>query len=365
MAGNDNSARAGAGSGNSRSAKKRKNRANRRSAGGGDAPSAVGTGNIAQGPAVVGSIGQTVRFRNTEYVGDIVASSTGSTSPVLAVNVNPSNPGFTGWLSRIAAGYELYRFRSLSFTYTPMCSSSVGGIVVMAVDYDATDAPPPNKASISAYEGATRGNAWSKMVLRAKPMAGWYYTNLLGSANPAGTDQKMYDMGAFYVGAYGAPTGASLGEVSVSYEVEFAKPDYVATSLAEAVVPSGSVLSSLAGTSVATLGATLFTVQSVSSGVADIIARVPGDYLIQLVGGWGGGATPTNVYQTPMQTDPGGQPATLSWTDAFVNAAAGSYLNDIIVTVQVGSAIRITATASLLALTIVRMRVFPYRKLLG
>ena len=375
MAGNNNSNNRGNNAAGARGTKKkknkRKNRGNARS-GGGSAPAAVGTGYIAQGPAVVRSVGPTVRFSNTEFVADVTAPTTGVTSPVIALSINPANAGLCPWLSRIAIGYELYRFRKLILRYTPTCGSGTFGMVVMAIDYDATDNAPSSKQALSAYEGATRGNVWSKSAMAAVPTAGWYYTGLSGGvSNPSNTDVKFYDMGKIYLGVYNQTASGTVGELSIEYDIEFAKPDYsIAAGLSEKLTPVGSTISLISGTGQTVAGNNILTIASSGSGQATLTAQVAGDYLLQIVGlftvsaSWSG-----SIFYNVQQTDPNSNTNTLTWDEIITSGttvgASNGFNYTLLVTLQAGTTLLLSTISAVTALQIQKIRAANYRKALA
>lgn len=53
--------------------------------------------------------------------------------------VSPTNQNMFPWLAALAAGYEKYRFRRLSYFYRSMAPTTANGLVYMAVDYDPSD----------------------------------------------------------------------------------------------------------------------------------------------------------------------------------------------------------------------------------
>jgi len=360
------------GNANGAQTKSQKRRARRQRAGndGGGPPSAVGAGHIAQGPAIIGGSRGTVRFSNREYVADVTAGQPGTAGPVVTLALNPANPSAFPWLSRIAVGYELYRFRRLVVHYTPTCGSSTAGMIVGAFDYDATDVSPANKQVLSGYDGAARGNVWNKLDMRCKPMSGWYYTGTPGStvSNPVGTDLKMYDLGKFYLGVYNQATATTVGELTVEYEVEFAKPDTsVLTSLSEKIVTTGSALADLAAGAVTT-GNNVFTIASTGSRQFTMTAQTGGDFLLEFV--YQMTSTDGSYVASALQYDPN---ASTSSTMATVDAlgtysspgASYSAIFMYAVTVLPGTQLVITLASGLTLGALLKARIASYRKLLA
>jgi hypothetical protein len=250
--------------GGGRSAQKR---ARRRNQGGGasSAPVSVGMGNLSVNQPVISGGSGSVVVTNTEFVTD-VSWSGGSSSGILSMNVNPSASEYP-WLSKIANCYDLYRIRSWKFTYTPTCSSATSGVVVLAFDYDASDAAPTSKQMISAYGGSKRGNVWNKLEINMGSCP-WRYVGVPGGGNPAGTDIKMYVPAKFYLALYNLSSAMTVGDLTVSYQVEFGRPNLESpiSALSELVLPSNSTLTNPAGDSQTQYGSIPLTVSSTTSG---------------------------------------------------------------------------------------------------
>lgn len=372
---NSGAGRSGTGSAGGNQTKSQKRRERRRrngGQGGGGAVAAVNAGYIAQGPAIVGGSRGAVRFSNTEFIADVSAPTPGATGPVLTLNLNPTNPSAFPWLSRIAAGYELYRFRRLVVRYTPSCSTQTAGIVVGAFDYDASDAPPTNKQALSSYEGAVRGNVWNKLSCAVKPMAGWYYTGTVGSSvsNPANTDLKMYDLGKFYLGVYNQNSAGAVGEISVDYEVEFAKPDSGSLpGLSQRLVATGTTLADIAAGTVST-GNQVFGLSSTGSGQLTMTASTAGEFLLDFLISFlaTSGVAPI---ASILQYDPGAGgsiPITSldSMTGGYTNASTANYFIGLYAcAVLAGTTIVIQLNGAVTSATISRLRVASYRKALA
>jgi hypothetical protein len=162
-----------------------------------------------------------------EYLGDI----TGNAS---FINRSfPLNPGLAStfpWLSTIAQNYQEYRFHGLIFEFRPLitdfASSGSPGVVVMATNYNA-DAPAyttkqqmensefavsvkPTCGLIHGIECADNQTVLSELYVRTGEPA-------------SGQDKRLYDIGLFQFASQ-ANTAITLGELWVSYTVEFFKP---------------------------------------------------------------------------------------------------------------------------------------------
>lgn len=163
-----------------------------------------------------------------EYLGDIKGTA-GFTNRSF-----PLNPGIDEtfpWLSSIAESYQEYRFHGLIFEFRPMITDFITGgspgTVVMATNYNA-DAPvylskqqmessefavsvKPTLPLIHGIECATKQTILPQRYVRS-------------TLPPVGQDKRLYDTGTFQLATTSNPVDVVLGELWVSYCVEFFKP---------------------------------------------------------------------------------------------------------------------------------------------
>lgn len=55
--------------------------------------------------------------------------------------ISPTNKNMCPWLATVAAGYEKYRFKRLSFMLRSTAATTASGLAYLAIDYDPGDAP--------------------------------------------------------------------------------------------------------------------------------------------------------------------------------------------------------------------------------
>lgn len=163
--------------------------------------------------------GTTVTHR--EFIGDIAGSVD------YATNGYALNPGLAStfpWLSKIAANYESYVFRKLSFQYETAVATTTAGTVMMAVDYDATDLAPTSKQSLMAYAQAQRSAPWqeSSFNCRGGDLTKFARERYIRTSSGGG-DLKTYDVGNLFVATQGTPA-TDLGELYVTYTVILRTP---------------------------------------------------------------------------------------------------------------------------------------------
>jgi hypothetical protein len=134
------------------------------------------------------------------------------------------------YLSNIAASFEYYKFRKLKLRYEPSCSTSTAGVVMLCIDYDASDAAPLGKTAFMMNQNATRCSSWSRstMDLVAKANGAQVKRFVLNDTPPPNTDVKMYNLGNLFIATQGSPA-APVGEIYVDYEVELSVPQGATT----------------------------------------------------------------------------------------------------------------------------------------
>ncbi len=163
-----------------------------------------------------------------EYLGDILGTT------AFTNNSFPLNPGISTtfpWLSVIAQNYQQFRFHGLIFEFRPLITdfvtSGAPGVVVLATNYNADQAPymtkqemenseyavsvKPTLPLLHGVECATLQTVLNQMYVRTGTL-------------PASNDLKFTDLGLLQLGTQSNPAGIALGELWVSYCVEFFKP---------------------------------------------------------------------------------------------------------------------------------------------
>lgn len=183
-----------------------------------------------RGPKVVTLRNGDTRVQHREYITDVTAGS-GAASPfnLQSYPVNPGQSTVFPWLSKLAHNFESYRFRKLRFIYETEAPSSLGGSLILAVDYDASDSPPINKQQALAYRESVRSAPWTEcchtsLVEDLSKLKSHY---VRAGVQPTNTDIKTYDVGNLFVITQGVTTsGAVCGELYVEYDVELLTPIY-------------------------------------------------------------------------------------------------------------------------------------------
>lgn len=215
-----------------------------------DAPVAVGRVDHVIGPSVARSTANSIRVRHREafLVSEIAA---GLTDYSLHLSVNPGDPTYFPWLSKIASAYDRYAFKSLSFDFQPRLATSVNGHWVMAIDYDPADPDPLNDTVAMQSKDATGGNIWAPGRLTVSECERYGKFGLLvRQTSPVG-DVHLYDLLKLHFYVHGPASSDFM--IWVNYDVVFTMPDNevdntsifeVATTGAASVVDGASPIKS-------------------------------------------------------------------------------------------------------------------------
>lgn len=187
----------------------------------------------------VGNMGG-IAIVHREFIKDIVPLQGG----VFNIETFPLNPGLPAtfpWLSQVSDAFEQYKWKGLVFEYKSTCSSLVTGAngtglgtVIMATNYNAMQQPFTDKRSMENYEFACSSaptTTFPHAVECAKgvtPVTELYVRTGQAVNNE---DLRLYDLGHFNIATIGCQNPVvggrnAIGELWVTYEVEFFKPKY-------------------------------------------------------------------------------------------------------------------------------------------
>lgn len=224
-------------------------------------------------------------IRHREFVADITAGLGNPTAfDVTPYAINPGQALTFPWLSKVAANYESYQFDSLKFCYETEAPTSLGGTMVMTVDYDASDDAPVSKQQAMTYRSAVRSAPWnpSEHVSLMEDLRKSKTNFVRPGAQPPNTDIKTYDVGNLFLISQGITTpSAAMGELYVEYTVRLMTPAY---NIVPPLVVGGIVISGGTVTAVNPMGS-LPTVDAQSYGFtidnkSTIHLNVPGTHLL-------------------------------------------------------------------------------------
>lgn len=171
-----------------------------------------------------------VRISHREYLGDITGS-TAFTSRFYSIQ--PGSTNTFPWLSNIAAMFQSYKIHGLCFDFNSTSADALNsvntalGTVVMSTQYNVAFPPFLNKAEMEQYEYTVSSRPSRSLMhcvecdpsLQVMP----HLFTRTGSL-PVGQDLQFYDWGNFQLATVGMQAAATIGELWVTYDIEFFKP---------------------------------------------------------------------------------------------------------------------------------------------
>ncbi|QMW69038.1 capsid protein [Crucivirus-536] len=188
-------------------------------------------------PMITNSVSNgAVIVRHREYLRDIFPNADQSFKNEVS-EINPGLQNCFPWLAQIAPAFQQYRFRGLVFEYKTTSSdlsvtntNSALGTVVMATQYNALDDPFQNKYEMENWEFSTSCKPSISCLHPVECAKGQTPVSLLWvrtGTKPG--DQRLYDLGNFNIATVGIPGNGlgAIGELWVSYEIEFFKPMFI------------------------------------------------------------------------------------------------------------------------------------------
>lgn len=143
--------------------------------------------------------------------------------------INPSDAKTFPWLHRIADSYDQYEIKGLIFEFVSTSSDFNGasqalGTVIMATEYDPSDAPYESKIEMenAGYANSTKPSQTAIHGIECDPVE--RATTLLYTGYAPAGQEKFYDLGRFSLATQGCSTANQvLGELWVSYDIVFYK----------------------------------------------------------------------------------------------------------------------------------------------
>jgi len=180
--------------------------------------------------ASFGSTSGGIRLQHREYIEDVYAGATNSFS-IASYPVNPGLASTFQYLSQIANNFEEYIFHGLVFefvsTTSPYLSGGAMGSVVISMEYDAALAAFTSKPQMENSDFAISARPDTSIMYgvecKDQPLNGRY---VRGGATLSSQPINLTDIGTLYIANQNTSItqGQSLGELWVTYDVEFRKP---------------------------------------------------------------------------------------------------------------------------------------------
>lgn len=182
-----------------------------------------------------GKTDNSTRVRHREFVMDVTMDATPAAFRNTSYVIQPSNAALFPWLSSLAKNYQQYRLHGCVFVFKSTTSdySAAGalGKVAMATNYNVRDSAFLNmqelenaEFSVSGKPSLSRVHPIECAANNGVPLVKWVRDALY---DQSGGDDRLYDVGKFQFATSGLPIGtanAVIGELWVSYDIEFYKP---------------------------------------------------------------------------------------------------------------------------------------------
>jgi hypothetical protein len=155
-----------------------------------------------------------------------------------AIVINPRLSASFPWLSGIAANFEQYRLHGMVVEFKTATAELVQGNstgntignVHAVVDYNVNSPAPYTSASMlnSMFSMSCKTSESMIMPVETKynltQGGGIFNVRTADAPAPPPGDARLYDIGVVYVGCEAVPTLGKLGQLWISYDVEFLKP---------------------------------------------------------------------------------------------------------------------------------------------
>lgn len=171
------------------------------------------------------------QIRHKEYIGDILSSVAFKNQYILPINAGL--PLTFPWASQIAQNFTQYEINGMLFEYVSTSGDATGsntglGEIMMSTNYDSVLPAFTNKQQMLNQEFSISCKPSVNAIHAIECAKDQTTLPLLYTRNapvPTGTDQRMYDLGVFYLATQGNQTdGQVLGELYVTYDILLYKP---------------------------------------------------------------------------------------------------------------------------------------------
>lgn len=257
-----------------------------------------------------------VRIRHREYLGDITGSTGFSNR---AYTINPGVETSFPWLSNVAYAFQQYRFHGLLYEFVSTSADALNsvntalGTVVMSTQYNAANPVFLSKQEMEQYEFSCSSPPSKSLIHPVEcdpnetPIPHLYVRT---GALAANQDIKMYDLGLFQIATVGMQAAANIGELWITYDVEFFKPRIQPggaypgqyTIIANGpYVANANVLGSIQTAPQGNLGITITSTTTGWDTITFPSYITAGRFKIDI--GWDGGGSAVIAYNNPVLTN--------------------------------------------------------------
>lgn len=182
------------------------------------------------GPPVFSEGKRSTIISHREPLGDISGSVNFSST---RYTINPGDSITFPWLSGVAQNYSQYRIHGLIFSFESRSSDALNstntalGSVLMATQYNVNERAYVNKQEMenAVFSTALKPSSSGLHPIECDPKEKVLQLMYVRTPDQTGTeDPRFYDHGSFTIATVGMQAAAVIGEVWVTYEIEFFKP---------------------------------------------------------------------------------------------------------------------------------------------
>lgn len=177
------------------------------------------------------STSSNVRICHREYLQDITATNAFS---IQSFDINPGLSQSFPYLAGIARNFESYRIHGMVYMFKSQSADALNstntalGTMIMATKYDALGIDFNNKQGMEATQFSSSARPSESQIhpiecapsLSSSPQK--YIRS--GDLTSAQGDQRLYDWGKFFIASQGQQATSVVGELWVSYDIEFINP---------------------------------------------------------------------------------------------------------------------------------------------
>jgi hypothetical protein len=211
------------------------------------APTAMSRVNTTRKPSIKSLPNGDCRIHHREFLRDINAGlGTPTNFQATVTEINPGLPATFPWLSQVAQRFERYKFSKLHFIFESQAPTSLGGALILSIDYDASDPTPLSKQQAMAYKNSVRTSPWNECTHASAKEDLSQQKQYFVRSGPlaANNDIKLYDVGNLFTCSQGVTTpSAAMGELYVEYDVMLHTPNLTSFGIVGGSVVGGGTLS--------------------------------------------------------------------------------------------------------------------------
>lgn len=165
-----------------------------------------------------------VRITHREFLQDVI--SPGTTFNIESYPINPGLPFSFPYLANIALNFEEYRVNGLVYefisTATPYSTVSNMGSVIVTCEYNTANNDYTSKTQMENSDFAVSGAPYRNLVYGVECEKNWS-NNLFVRSGASTLNGPLTDLGTFFI-ATNAVQAGTIGELWVSYDIEFSRP---------------------------------------------------------------------------------------------------------------------------------------------